>query len=292
MRVRQRNRAFTLVELLVSITILALLILLVSKMVNSASILTTMGNKRMDSDSQARLVLDRMAIDFAQMIKRTDVDSYVKGLDTEPQNDRIAFFSQVSGYYPSPSSQSPISLVAYRVNAVAGSASVNKMERMGKGLLWNGASNTYKPLIFGATPTLSTNWPSATTSDPTDANYKDLDYELIGPNIFRFEYFYLLKNGTLANTPGSPAMQDVTAIVVTLAAIDSKSRVLLSEYQIDDSTNNNSLVKRLKDFDATKPIYDLTTSWQSALDATTDMPRPAIAGIRIYQRSFYLSPKL
>src|SRR6266478_1974837 len=79
MLLRQPTKAFTLAELLASIAILTLLILIVTKMVNSASTITTMGNKRMDADSQARPVLDRMAVDFTQIVKRPDVDYFLKG---------------------------------------------------------------------------------------------------------------------------------------------------------------------------------------------------------------------
>ena len=90
----------------------------------------------MDADSQARQLLDRMAVDFAQMVKRDDVDFFAKGhRDTKVRgrrdavNDQIGFYSGVSGYQPSRSTSgqhSPISLVAYRIN------SQNKLERMGK----------------------------------------------------------------------------------------------------------------------------------------------------------------
>ena len=76
----------------------------------------------MDADSQARQLLDRMAVDFAQMVKRSDVDYYVKSSAAsplrhvlQPGNDQIAFYSAVPGYYPPTGSQSPVSLVAYRV---------------------------------------------------------------------------------------------------------------------------------------------------------------------------------
>src|SRR5207249_2617569 len=89
---------------------------------NSTASITTLGHKQMDADSQARQVLDRMAIDFAQMVKRSDVDYYVKSSATSPLrsvpqagNDQIAFYSGVPGYYPTTGSQSPVSLVAYRV---------------------------------------------------------------------------------------------------------------------------------------------------------------------------------
>ena len=66
------------------------------------------------------------------MVKRTDVDYYVK--DRYPArltNDQIAFYSAVPGYYPSTGAQSPLSLVAYRVNSNSTSiGSYNKLERL------------------------------------------------------------------------------------------------------------------------------------------------------------------
>src|SRR5207253_6356502 len=113
---------FTLVELLVSIGVLAILILLATQLLNGAATITTLGDKQMDADSQARQLLDRMAIDLAQMVKRSDVDYYVKSSAAsplrsvpQPGNDQIAFYSAVPGYYPSSGAQSPVSLVAYRV---------------------------------------------------------------------------------------------------------------------------------------------------------------------------------
>ena len=283
---------------------------------SSASTITTLANKRMDTDSQVRLVLDRMALDFAQMIRRSDVDSYLKGVDPEVGNDRLAFFSQIAGYYSISQYTSPVSLIAYRVNGDSSSGSFNKLERMGKGLLWNTASTTYKSLIFGPKPgTLTANWPYVADNTSPDP---DSNYETMGPQIFRFEYCYLLKGQTdrvtgtpygwfLGTTPWDTritghtnvsGMQDVTAVIATLASIDPKSRYFsmtarLEELRRPGSYSNNGLVQRLVDFDPAThtKISDLPSVWQTAIDGTTDMIRPAIAGIRIYQRSFYLSPK-
>ena len=127
--------------MLVSITVLTLLVLLISRLFNSASALTTSGNKRMDVDGQARPVLDRIAVDFAQMVKRPDVDYYLKSTsNTQTGNDQIAFYSVVPGY--NATSASPVSLVAYRINAQ------NQAERMGKGLIWNGDSSAGTPIVF------------------------------------------------------------------------------------------------------------------------------------------------
>ena len=75
---RRRYTAFTLAEVLVTVGVLVLLVLLFTQLLNSAATITTLGHKQMDADSQTRQVLDRMAIDFAQMIKRSDVDYYIK----------------------------------------------------------------------------------------------------------------------------------------------------------------------------------------------------------------------
>ena len=148
---RRLCRAFTIVELLVSMSVLTLIVLFVSSMLNSATNIATQGSKRMDTDGQVRPALDRMAVDFSHMIKRTDVDCYVKSdVNTQVGNDQIAFFADVPGYYPPTGSQSPLSLVAYRVDADSASTSFNRMERMGKGLLWTGVSTSNTPMVFGA----------------------------------------------------------------------------------------------------------------------------------------------
>src|SRR4051794_14475388 len=75
---QSRRAAFTLAELLITMGVLVVLVLLFTQLLKSAATVTSLGHKRMDVDSQARQVLDRMAIDFAQMVKRSDVDYYLK----------------------------------------------------------------------------------------------------------------------------------------------------------------------------------------------------------------------
>jgi hypothetical protein len=325
---RGYKAGFTLAELLVSIGVLVLLVLLATQLLNSAASITTLGHKQMDADSQARQLLGRMAIDFGQMVKRNDVSYYVKSAGnpqlidpaTNPTgNDQIAFFSLVSGYYPTPSYQSPVSLIAYRVNSDPSlnnlARSYNKLERMGKGFVWNGVSSSYMPILFldGATPpqnTIANNWPAATVSGtPPPSGTPDPDYELVGPQVFRFEYYYLLSsalsanalsNGAIANKfSGGPwsnvnsfVITDVAAIVVDIAAIEPKSKVLLTNAQIA------TLAGGLADFPSNAATAaamvpgQLRANWQTALDANASLPRPAVSGIRVYERYFYLSPPI
>src|SRR5438034_4743001 len=77
-RARSTRAGFTLVEVLVSMVVVVLLVFMFAQLMTSTSAINRDGHKRIDTDTQARVVFDRMAIDFAQMIKRTDVDYYVK----------------------------------------------------------------------------------------------------------------------------------------------------------------------------------------------------------------------
>jgi hypothetical protein len=288
----------------VSVSVLVLLVFLTTQLINSAVTVTTLGHKLMDADSQAREVFDRMASDFAHMVKRTDVSYYLKtgnsGSTSTPmlnQNDQIAFYSTVPGYYPSGGSKSPVSLVGYRVNTDSNSPAYNKMERLGKGLVWNGDSTgtgvVFSPLTIGVT------WPSAIsliTPDP--------DYEVIGPQVFRFEYYYLRIDGSYSEFPSSGntanGMRNIAAIVVDLAVIDPRSRALLDEGQIATFNNQQNQVSGnfLADFsnDQNQPGLFLFRKWRSKLStligaSPPPVPRQALQSIRLYERYLYLPPR-
>jgi prepilin-type N-terminal cleavage/methylation domain-containing protein len=323
---RAALRGFTLAEILVSIAVLTLFVALVARLLSSATIITTLGGKRMNSDNQARPILDRMAEDFSQIVKRTDVDYYLKvdstsypSYPTQTGNDQIAFYSQVEGYSHA-TQQSHFSLVAYRVNSNPASPAYNKLERLGKGLIWNGQPTptpapsptpTVVPMVFLPIP-LASPLPSPLPSPmpspyPTPAwpqvasMAADPDYEVIGPQVFRFEYYYQLQSGNLNDSPWDDlaggqghstisGLRDVGAIVVLIATIDPKSRALVTDAQLTTLAGQmNDYVAPLK---PPKPKATVSPQWQWQQAVNLNLaalPKAAIAGIRIYQRYFYLN---
>lgn len=297
---RHLVRAFTLAEILVAISLLGILILFLSHLLNSAANSTSLSAKRMESEGQIRPLLDRMAMDFAQMPKRVDLDFYGKGTadgGAMTGNDRIAFFSMVPGDYPSTGSESPFSVIAYKVNsslAAANAAVYTRLQRMARGLVMNGDSSSINdgPIVF-APMSISTLWTSVTSNATTDSKY-----EVAGPQVFRFEYYYLLSNGAFSTTPWDPSlpghtspggMRDVVAVVAAMATLDSRSRVLLTNPQV--ATISGTLV----DYAPGHGPGGLLTQWQNALNAPTNptvqaMPRSVISGIRLYERHLHLAP--
>src|SRR5882724_10935362 len=153
--VRVTRGGFTLAELLVSMAVLIIITLMLTQLVTNATAINRTAHKHIDTDTQARVVFDRMALDFAQMVERTDVDYYVKqrsgynghgnghgwgqGHHGDLGSDQLAFFSHVPGYYPDgylSGQQSPISLVSYRVNeSTSSNTASGKLERWAKRLV-------------------------------------------------------------------------------------------------------------------------------------------------------------
>jgi hypothetical protein len=339
---------------------------MVSQLMTSATAITRTGNKHFDTDTQARVVLDRMALDFAQMVKRTDVDYYVKqriykghgnghgcgqGHNNDLSSDQIAFYSQVPAYNPDPSTystkQSPISLIAYRVNESTSSqdaARYGRLERMSKGLLWNGVSNNsgngtnvYYPIVFqtgqidstcignscpcnGTVGPWANAW-SGAICNTNQSNSRDQDYEVLGANVFRFEYYYMLKNGRVTDWPWdrfdyptqqtiySPArlgLSQVKSIAVSIAVIDPASRELIQKAAAANTAYGDILdvAAQLPDFknncgrgNSQRSIGTLETDWKTAIESIaqtgqTDsgklIPREAAKGIRVYNRYFDL----
>lgn len=305
---------FTLLELMTSMVVLIVLMVMIAKLFDGAAAVAGTGNKRMDADVQARPLLDRMGFDFSKIVLRDDVDYFLKQpASPMPGNDRIAFYCEVPGYYPAEGARSPVSLVAYRVNGAAGSPAFMKMQRMGKGLVWNGVSTTDAPVAFLPVPLASplpsplpTPMPSPAPSpawpQAGSGTAEDPDYELIGPQVFRFEYHYLLKgrraaDGTMvSSTPAdSPwdarlsghdavsGLRDVAAIVVVLAVIDPTSRRLVDDARLA------ALAAGMRDYDPSEfPLPgDMEAQWQQAIDGS-GLPRPVTQSIRIYRRYFAL----
>jgi competence protein ComGC len=345
---RRKAGGFTLAELLVSIFVLLIIVFMVAQLMSSATAITRTGHKHMDTDTQARVVFDRMALDFARMLKRTDVDYYVKqrsgynghgnghgwgqGHNGDQGSDQIAFFSQVPGYYPSglnPGDKSPISLVAYRVDeGNSNNTSYGRLQRMAKGLHWAGVadnqtnqSSTYPIVFLPQTISLVVPWAAAVNNNCSGNNSGcDLDYEIIGPGVFRFEYYYLLKNGRVTDwpwdrwtlpsqitvsNPTNIGLSQVEAIAVSIAVIDPAGRALIQAASANAAYGDIlDVAADMADFRNARGrgvggqrIGDLEAGWKGVVESIVQtgqtpsgrlIPPEAAKGIRIYNRYFDL----
>lgn len=273
-----RDGGFTIIELLVSIAVLTLLVLVTAQIVSSAASVTGDSRKHMDADSQARFVFDRMALDFAGLVRRPDVD-YL--FEKKSGDDAMAFYSETTGYFPvgvsGPALKSPVALAGYRMGA-------DGLERLGKGLVWNGASvgGGGSPMVY-LPETVGGTWPAV-------ASGTDPDYQVIGDQVFRFEYCFLLRNETgtvLSDQPWLPTdsgpngMKDVAAIVVTIAVLDDTSRAILGTGDLSSAAGNFS------DVTGSAITEGPAGGWEEKVNAGgLGLPNLAASQVRIYQRFF------
>jgi Tfp pilus assembly protein PilV len=313
---KNRRAGFTLVEILVSFTILGLIMVGVAQMMNCALSATLGSYKHMDADTEARLVLDRMAFDISRITKRTDVDYFFK---KNTGNDQMAFYTESGGYFPTGTTTTQdgdVSLVGYMIN------SNNQLVRLSKGLVWNGVNNSAPAMVFNplanATGFSLVNNTLTTTSWNGSANGiangTDANYQVIGDQVFRLEYCFLVQTsptGTQYTASAPPtttkayyndspwvspyttspnALRDVTAIVVTIAILDNNSRTIAGNTALQTAASS------LADDTFTSPTAATTTislplvTWKSKLQSSgLGLPQAAASQVRFYQRYCYLN---
>ena len=354
---------FTILELLVSMIVLVLLVMVVAQLTDATARSVKTSGQHMDAESQMRVVFDRMANDFAKMVRRKDADClfYKKATaGTVAGNDAMFFYSEAPAYYDFTSTtrltKSNVALIGYRINT-GNTAYPNTpvLERLGMGLTWDGAvSGTANGApVFLTTPTGSAtpdpastlvgNWGGNATSTlgTLSGGYSDgVDvgsYHVLGDLVYRMEIQFLLTDGTLSLIPvtnpsattnnlsagapptvsnGTPTyapgsrwfdtaagrgyictsavsgaatwnpigVQDVSAIVVTLAVLDSNSRKIIP---------STSVLSGAPLADAASGI-PVAKTWMDAVNGSTfaadsGIPQAAAKQVRIYQRTFSLN---
>ncbi len=304
----QRVYGFTLPEIAVSSAVLAFLVILAGHFLNDAERTSRILRARATSDNHARQVFDRIAIDFAGMVQRRDVDAF---FSKQEGNDKMFFYSKVPAYYsrdPAGSERSPLALVGYRINSKL------QLERLGKGLTWDGdPTNTSKGgMNFLSYPTTGPRgrplfettiaglW-KKTVGSPPDFDGTDSDYHVLSTHVCRLEFSFLRRtteglsriHSTIPfeeNKRNASGLQDISAILVTIALSESHDpgseissaqllAALPSPTKADLQTDRPQLVK---------------TFWERRIKSESfehdpGIPKRAIRALRIYERTFLLN---
>ncbi|HEX4083851.1 MAG TPA: hypothetical protein VHY22_02985 [Chthoniobacteraceae bacterium] len=237
-----RRCAFTIVEILVSVVVLVLIMVMVGQLMNGAAVGTTLSGKHVDADSQARMVFDRMAVDFSHMPQQKDVDFIFSkqpdpsAITTSGSSDKMFFYSEAPAYfdtsaagglYPAstqPDPKSSVSLIGYAINSgVNNSGGITPpaycLQRLSRGLVWDtqnpavtsppGAINFLTfPNSNSTTPlpvsTLAGNpFTSGVVGSPPSYDGTDASYDVIGDQVFRMEFCFQVKDLSNPSVPAS-----------------------------------------------------------------------------------------
>jgi len=322
---QDRFAGFTIVELLAATAVLTVLILIVSQMVSSTSRTVGHDERRLEADANARMVFDRMQMDFDGMPKRGDLDvSFRK----KGGSDSFFFYSQAPGSSAATAAnRNTLSLVGYAVD------SKFRLDRYGKGLQWTGGANSsVNFLTFAAgsfTPDQNSTIAGTFGGDltPPAGTVPTNPWQILSDSVFRMEICFLLKDGKYSSSPGINAtdgapnngakagarvvtkddgdgynvylcvtggtnatwqpigLGDVQAVIVTLALLDKKSRVIAD---VTSAAGSLPDAPTTGTFDADQLPAN---TWQQAVNSgNLGLPKSVQGNVRIYQRAIYLNP--
>jgi type II secretory pathway pseudopilin PulG len=244
--------AFTLLETLVAMAVLVILAALVLRITDSMVGILRIERNRLDSLNEGRNALDRFAWDWGQRIKRKDLPF---AAEKRAGNDALGFYSMVSGDVGSRS----LSWVAFSVGDADGHSS---LLRAAKGAGWDG-------LTFSATQAVT-------------PSLQDGDFDVLSDAVFRVEYTFRKKDGTVTNGPLNPWDEGFGGVVMTVAVLDSRSRQFVTPEAV------RALAGELPD-----PAEGETAAaaWRNAIlsadfGKSSGVPDKAARAVRVFEREF------
>jgi hypothetical protein len=266
-----------MVEILVAIGVLVMILLLIVRITSMTNLTVNATAQRAEAGEAARIVLDRIGIDWDSRLRRSDVAPF--SVNKAAGNDSLWFYSAVDGF----GGVRPVTMVAYAVTGTDASSTapnipyLNNPCALERGI--QGLASWTAPIAF-LTPTL-----------PQISNTND--YQTLSPDVFRMEVCWQLNTTGTAGTTGTSGGQIVAtppsdpntvgALIVTIAVLDKKSRRQAGTAAIEN------LISNLADAqDGTTPLQQ----WSSFILSPTfqdlsQTPAPIVRNLRFYQRYYY-----
>ena len=96
-----RREAFTLIEMMVAVAIMATLLVLFATMISHVSDISKTGQKRLDNDNAGRLALDIIGGDLAGRIVREDMSTLLIERGSTNPNPTLSFLTEAAATLPS-----------------------------------------------------------------------------------------------------------------------------------------------------------------------------------------------
>ena len=324
-RIKPRARAFTILELLVAMSVLVVIIAIMSQVMAMTGQAINAAKKQLDLETQSRIILDRIGRDLSNMVVTPGVTPLVINNTGDSasgsNNDGLAVITIGRPRDRSSLTDSAVSVLSSDV----------RMAVMGYRVI--SAPDPRSPQ--GNVPTVNRGdgtitWPAngivrddiqaksdlgkamtAAAADLSTAGTSMLAFEPMGQGIFRLEICYLLDDGTVVSTPprdvnfpsqagntyalalskATSADSDkrfVKALIVAIAGIDSKTEGLLNAAQLTSLAN---VLPNPANGQTPLQAWDFTspeaTDLLSKL-AAPNFPHPVLSSLRAYQRYYYL----
>jgi prepilin-type N-terminal cleavage/methylation domain-containing protein len=277
---RRQRSGFTLVELLVSITVLTLMLFSLAQAVGYVSQLWINGVGAIDNFSKARDIVTVMDRDIQQMVLRPDTAAFVGQTAGTPA---CAFYTNVQS---SGTDTRAVSLVQYELSSGTGTSS---LARLTYGMNF---SSTITPIVGTPAPT------ALTQLLPTN-----MSTETLATGVIQFQYQFVDGAGTILNPPYIPYPYSGTAttpftydyanprdpanpraVIVSIVVLSNSAyNIAIQSGTLSKLTDGTSIFK------TTAPANETYSQvWNAALSspnaAFLAQPAPVRSGLRVFQR--------
>jgi prepilin-type N-terminal cleavage/methylation domain-containing protein len=255
---KRTRTAFTLIELLASMSVLVILMTVMSQTVGMVSSSWLSGKARIDAFTQARVTLGALDRDMQRMVLRPDLAAFT---DSTGSKSALAFYTRVKGVQ----GDRAVSLVEYQVQTPT---SEPHLVRNDYGMDFGGTNS----LTFGQNSSL-----------PDLANVQPRD---LAPNVVRLDWVFVDRNGAessyfIFDYENPDADTNTRVVRVSMLVLDSSAYNLLIK--------TGSLSPLLTQTSGTpKPGESLGAYWQRLISSSSlsdTLPRPIVKSLRVFERS-------
>lgn len=308
-----KSRAFSLLELLVAVALLAVVGLLIAQIVSATMSASRLSNQGVDAAAQARLAFDRIGMDLAAAIVRSDTDFQASATNATNLLTVLASVASADpAGAPSDFSNRMISLVSYRVAPHADNGNRPCLARAGRAAGWGErgfmgipASATNTDISFAASD--PTGFPLVPAAGEFDIVAPAVIHAIVGFQLRPDGRPAMLENGTaIARAAGqivySPPLRDssridpsrIAALVVGLVVVDPEKlrtpefgdpavlTALAGAFQLSASD--------LDDPSAPLPVAKWMKKTGDLASLPASVPPPLRQSVRLYQRFFPIMP--
>jgi len=246
--------AFTLIEVMVSCAVLAILVALLSSTFSNFAGLTSSSGRRIETGNQIRTVFDRMAFDLSSSVRDGGIEI------------QFAKNAQVNG--GAATVNDAIGLLTDARSTTAGS----RLARVGYEVADDQNPAVQSPLMSLFRCVEPFLWTDNSAETGLSAN---AERQPLGRGVFRMELSFLKTDGSLVAAP--PAADEIAAVVCSTAWLDAATYA-----QLPDGTMQ-TLAAALPDaVDGALPL----SSWNA--DRFAFFPPAVARNVRFHQRQFYL----
>ncbi|XHR27943.1 MAG: type II secretion system protein J [Chthoniobacteraceae bacterium] len=196
-----RNRAFTLIELMTSIVVLALVLVLLVKFAGIAGDTWLGGEKQVNNLSKARAMLDLVARDAQAGVFRDDLPAFPPAI-----TGTLAFYTQRPGVPAVSGTVRGVSLVTYALDP---DQTKTTLKRGDMAILWDSPAQS---ITFSNTSAFTASASGSVTLRDT------------APGIVGFRVLFIQADGTTSGTYAAMSgTNPVLAMGVSLAVLDDRT---------------------------------------------------------------------